>query len=337
MGLTPSFKILAESNDISAKIKHHLIGITVTDNADNKSDTVEITLDDENNQFALPEPKAKLEVWLGYKETKLQKLGIFTVDEIEFSGSPSTLVIRAKSADLNEGLKEPKTKTWQKPGTNPERIKLTEIVEEIAENNNVTAKIGADFKDVDYDVVNQTNESDLNLLTRLGSKLGAIAKPADNKILFITKGEAKSASGKTLPQIFISPSDVSSWSVSIVERGNFNSVVATYYDTALAKEVEVPAGKEKPVYSFSKKFKDEAEAKQAANSQLKAFQRGKKKLSLQLPGHPSLMAEAKLTLSGFRDGVNGDWVAESVTHTLGEQGYTASIQATIKDQFEEGN
>lgn len=329
MGLTPAFKVIAESQDITDKIKQRLLELTVTDNSGNKTDTVEIRLDDENHALVLPSPQAKLEVWLGYKETSLEKLGTYIVDEVELSGPPNTLSIRAKSADMNQGLKEPKTRTWQKPGKEPERFKLTEIVETIAGDHSLSPLISDEFSQIDFEIVNQTNEHDMNLLTRLAGKVGAIAKPAGNYLLFLKKGESKSASGKSIPTITLSPKDVMSWNVSIAERGNFKKVIAKYRDTNESLEVEVTAGNSGPVYTISKQFKDKTEATDAAKAQLNAFLRGKNVVNLELPGNPALMAEAKLELVHFREGIDDTWVVESVTHKLSNQGYTASINANV--------
>ena len=39
-------------------------------------------------------------------------MGAYTVDELELSGPPQTLTIRARAADLRQSLKAPKTRAW---------------------------------------------------------------------------------------------------------------------------------------------------------------------------------------------------------------------------------
>lgn len=332
MGLTPVFRVVAESQNITDKLSGGLLSLTITDNAGIKSDTVEIRLGDADHAIALPRTGAELEVWLGYKETTLEKMGLYTVDEVELSGPPNTLTIRGKAADMNKGLKEPKTRTWQKPGKTPERITLKDIIETIAGEHGLTPKLGEDFTPIDYDVVNQTNEHDLNLLTRLGRDLGAVAKPAGGFLLFVKRGEAKSASGAVIPPVNLSPEDVTSWTVSLVERGAYSSVKTKYRNADESQEIEVTAGEGEPVYTVRKLFKDEAEAAAAAKAQLDAFQRGKSTVSLELPGNPTFVAEAALNLSGFRDGVNGAWVVETATHTFTNSGYSLSLEGAVKKQ-----
>ncbi len=64
----------------------------------------------------------------------------------------------------------------------------------------------------------------------------------------------------------------------------------------------------------------------AAKSKLEAFQRGKQSLSVSLPGRPELRAECRLSLSGFRDGVNGLWSVTRAVHKLGSGGYVTSVE-----------
>jgi len=40
-----------------------------------------------------------------------------------------------------------------------------------------------------------------------------------------------------------------------------------------------------------------------------------------------MAAEGKLTITGVRDGVNGDWTLTRVTHTIDGSGYRCSAEA----------
>ena len=330
MGLTPAFKILANSRDITDKIQTRLLGLTVADNAGLDSDTVDISLDDADHALALTDPGAELEIHLGYQESGIEKMGLYTVDEIELSGPPSTINISAKAANMRQSFKAPKTRTWQKPGKAPARIPLVDILETIASEHQLTPKLGTDLQGVTYEVVNQTDESDLNLVTRLAKDLGAVAKPAGGNLLFVKQGMAKNASGATIPPITLSPGDITHWTVTIAERGSFHSVQAKYVDRNKAETITVTVGEGDPAFIVRASYKDEEEATIAAEAKLDAFTRGKAKVELTLPGNPAVMAEAELTLKGFRDGVNGSWIVETVEHRFSNQGYVTTITGVSK-------
>jgi hypothetical protein len=51
------------------------------------------------------------------------------------------------------------------------------------------------------------------------------------------------------------------------------------------------------------------------------------KVYIELPSDPLLSAEAKLNLSSFRFGINGDWLIDSVTHSIDKiTGFVSSLE-----------
>ncbi|ODA34062.1 late control protein [Veronia pacifica] len=328
--MTPTFSVTADGADISGMIAERLLQLTVRDEAGIQSDTMEIRLDDEQHAIALPRTGATLTVALGYKETGLVHMGQFVVDEISLSGPPNTMILRGKAADMHKALKVPKTRTWQQDGKPAPRILLSHILGTVAGEHGLSAKLGEDFKRIDYEVVHQSNESDLQLLTRLGRKLGAIAKPVGDYLLFVKRGEGKTASGKSLAPVALSKPDLTNWEVSLTERDGYQSVMARYQDVTVAKEKTVTVGEGEPIYSLRTLFKDYAEAELAAKAQLGQFTRGKARLDIELLGRGDILAETPLTLSSIREGVNGDWVVETATHNLSEQGYVLSVTGRPK-------
>jgi len=104
--MTPDFQIIANSVDQTALFKDRLIRLTLSDQAGQKSDTVQITLDNRDNRIALPEVGAVLEIYLGFLETGLVYMGRYVVDDLSGDLFPATLTISAKAADT-AGDKEP--------------------------------------------------------------------------------------------------------------------------------------------------------------------------------------------------------------------------------------
>jgi phage protein D len=84
------------------------------------------------------------------------------------------------------------------------------------------------------------------------------------------------------------------------------------------------------VYSLRKAFNGSSDALNAATAKLADYQRGTATLSVTAPGDARVLAETKLTLSGFRDGYAGPWIVKDATHTVSGAGYTMNINAEIK-------
>ena len=77
------------------------------DEAGQKSDQLTIDLDDRGNQIEKPRDKARIEVWLGYKETGLVKVGTYEMQSFtrKWGDEGETVTIQASAADLKKQLK----------------------------------------------------------------------------------------------------------------------------------------------------------------------------------------------------------------------------------------
>ncbi len=320
--MTPAYNILADHQDITSAIRDRLLSLTLTDKAGMKSDTVELRLDDRDGHVALPRKGAELNVSLGYEQA-LVKMGLYVVDELELSSPPATMVIRAKAANMRASLKAHKTRAFDK-------TTLGTVVKTLAAEHGLEARVGDALADMSLSHLDQTEESDLHLLTRLARQYDAVAKPAGGYLLFVPRGEAKSASGKTLPDIALGPHQVSDYRVTLADRDKYGAVIAKWHNTTSGEHTEIKTGEGKPIYTLRHTYPDAETASAAARARLDTLNRGQAKISLTVtPGNPYLAAEAKLTLTGFRDGINGHWIATQVDHALSNNGYATRVQAEI--------
>jgi len=318
--MTPDFRIHVDSQDITERIRDRLLSLRVTDEAGIKSDTVELTLDDRNGLVIWPIHGAELEISLGYQETGLVRLGLYIVDEVEHSGPPNTLTIRAKASDMRQSFKAPQTRVW-------DNLTLADLVRTIANEHGLIPKISHSLASISYTHLDQTEESDLHLLTRLGRENNAVTKPVAGNLIFATRGEARSISGKELPIIKIVASQMIRHRMTQADRGKYVAVTAYWHDPAKAERVPVLVGKGKPIYTMRHTHLDAEQATRAAQAKLEALQRGTETLSLTLVGNSELMAEGKLALNGIRDQVDSEWLIQRVEHQLDGQGFVTRIEA----------
>lgn len=321
--MKPDFSIIANSTDITALIKDRLLSLSISDEAGTRSDKVDLKLDDRDQKFKLPNTGAELEIAIGYQGA-LVKQGIYTVDEIGVEHPPRTLTLQAKAANMIRGLKVPKTRSFTK-------ITIGDLVKVIAGEHGLTPATANDKAGFELVNLSQTNESDLNLLTRIAAEHDCIAKPANGYLIFAPHAEAKTVSGQTLPTIALTANDLTSWQYRAADRGKYGSVSAKWYDDQAAQAHTVTAGSGDPVFTLQKQFKDQESAWAAANAKLNALKRGTATIMLTLPGRADLMAEGKITLSGLRTGVDGTFTITRATHTLDNNGFTTRIDAETKE------
>lgn len=327
MGLTPAYRVVANGSDITQVIDDRLVEMRLTDEAGMESDLLEIELADHLDPIALPPTGAELELFLGY-DGAAERMGLFVVDEVEVAGWPSVLVIRARASvqTASKGgkvnLQTQKTRSW------PAGTTLGALASKIASEHGLTAVVSASLRGIALPHTDQTRESDLHLLTRLAKRYDALIKPADGKLVVTKRGEGKTASGQDLPAVEVVPSDCTAYRCTIARRDSPGLVRALYHSTGAAKREAVEFGKGEPVRELRQIYPTKAAAADAARAEYQRRQRGESTLSVTLPGRPSLIAECRLTLTGFRPGVDGDWITTRASHSLTpDGGWSCTIEA----------
>lgn len=328
--MTPIFTITVDWADITAKVADRLLSLRVTDEAGIKSDTVALTIDNRDNAVAVPRHGVIMKVSMGYDETGAVYMGAYTVDEVSTTLSPRSMTIGGKAADMLAGLKVRKSRAWPS-------LTLGELVETIAAEHDLKPKISEalaaiDIAPVPYRQLDQTNESDLHLLTRLAKQYDAIAKPANGFLLFVLKGEAKTATGQTLSPVTLTEGEVKSGRARAADRGKYASVKAYYLDDETQERTAVTAGEGSPVFSLRRTYPDAPQAEAAAAARLDALTRGTSTLSLTLEGRPEIMAESPLTFVSGDALAAGEWIVTRAEHELTGRaggGMTSRIEAEV--------
>ena len=93
-----------------------------------------------------------------------------------------------------------------------------------------------ELKKIDLQHIDQTNESDLNLLVRISKQNGAEMAIKKDRLLIFKAGSAKTASGKDLPSITITRNDGDQFRYSEQYRdSDYTGVSTSYHDSGKAE------------------------------------------------------------------------------------------------------
>lgn len=242
----PAWRLTVDGKDITGDISDRLNSLTLTDNRGFEADQLDISLDDTDGRLDLPPRGALVTLAIGWADTGLCDKGSYVVDEVEHRGTPDTLTIRARSADLRGGLITQMERSFHD-------TTLGAIVRKIAEENELAAVISDALAGAAVAHLDQTNESSANLLTRLARMYDATATVKGNRLIFMTTALGKTASGKPIPAVTIERQDGDQHTFSLTERDAFTAVRATFYDTHLAEKGEVLWGKDEEAEAKGKK------------------------------------------------------------------------------------
>lgn len=370
---TPKFKVEVigkdkKRNDITQVVTARLGSLSIIDNRGFEADTLDLELTDHDGKLALPPRNAAIDVAIGWEGQQLIKKGQYLVDEVQYSGAPDKLTIRARSADLKGSLSEQKERSFH-------NIKLEALVEQIGKENGLEAFVGFEYEKDIVDHIDQTNESDINLLTRLAEQFGAMATVKNGVLLFMKLGEAKSITGKPIPPMKITKRSGDNYTFSIAESANYKAVRAYWHDadtgnrgeitidenTKITKQRRMTKGRTlkngtvkgrhlskrrynvleqtQPITSDSDQIKtlrhtyaSEKDAIRGAKSAFDRLKRGVATFTIDLAyGDPMLMPETPLELSGFKSEIDAtNWLITRVTHNLSEGGFTSQIECELK-------
>ncbi|WP_375592164.1 phage late control D family protein [Chitiniphilus eburneus] len=304
------YHITADGQDITDLLNDRLLSLRTTDKPGMESDECELRLDDRDGAIVLPRRGAVLEISLGYRGQPLTLIGRYTVDEIEVSGPPQSLVITGKAADMRASAKSPRRAAW-------ENLPLSAIVATIAARHGwrPACRVQAQIARAD-----QTNESDIHFLSRLARQYNATAKVAGDTLLVLPRQGGTSASGKALAAVQLARADLRSYSVRFNDRAMQGAVKTTWHNKKTAKlevlEVpnpDAPPGT-RPTHVDRHVYPDQARAAAAAKARLATFNRATAEVRLELSGRADLAAERMLHLAGIKTGIDGEYLIDSVEH-----------------------
>lgn len=230
--LTPVAKLTINGKPFNTDALSRIISISLTDKSGFEADELTVSLSDHDGKLALPPKSAEITIALGYIETGIVDKGSYKITEVSWSGAPDTLHITAQSADTSDRFSEAKEKSWHKTS-------LKEIIESIAAANGYTPIIGKAYQDEKIDHIDQSNESDAAFLSRLAERYDAIATVKHGRLLFVSSGEATTASGQPLPTIRITRNSGDQYTFRYSNTESYNAVRAYYIDKQTGKKHEV--------------------------------------------------------------------------------------------------
>ncbi len=181
MGLT--IKIVVNGKDKSALFSQYLKRVLIEDWDGIKADKLQIVLNNQNGALALPEASASIQVF--FDDVDMGAYVVTTPIELDAS---QTIVGRGAYAP---SLRVKKYRDWHE-------TTLSNIINSIAREHGLKAAISADLASQLIAHRQQFNESDINLISRLGTEFGAIVKLSAGRLVFVSKN-GKTASGQSLP------------------------------------------------------------------------------------------------------------------------------------------
>lgn len=322
-----AFSVTLDGKDVTNKIYSRLVSLSLTESREDQADQLNITIDDSDGRVAIPSKGVKIDLLLGWKNVGMVDKGTFIVDEVEYCGAPDTLVLRARSAAMKTPLRIRKERSWhQQP--------IAAIVNQIAKENGLKPRIG-DFPNLTVDHIDQTNESDLNFIKRLGKRFDAVATIKKDSLLFLPNSHAVNSKGESLPTVTLYRKDGDRHRYHSADRDAYSGVCAYWHEPEKAKRTSAVAGSKSNAKRLRETYANEADAKAAAQAEWQRIQRGEATFEYTLAlGRADLMPMTTVFFPAFKKPISDtEWQIIKCTHNVAPGGFTTQIELETKGQF----
>lgn len=328
------FMIEIQGIDQTLEVSKRLISLSMIDKRGLEADELSLTLDDTDARLPLPTEGNTIKLWLGmpYSGEMVYK-GDFVIDEAEHSGTPDQIRIRAKAADMKSALKSKRSISYHNKT-------LEDIASAVASRHGLILTIDDDASAIAFDHIDQTRESDLNLLTRLAKQNDLSVSIKNGCLIIKPTANGKSASGQQLGMITITRASGDNHRYGRADRtSDYKETIASYRDRRSGKIKHIKVDKSGSVSEvdqlpedkssvITKVAKNKTEAKKIARAKAKQQDRKVAEFEIQFAvGRPDIIAESTIMVNGFRDYIDKhDWRVIEVSHDLSGSGYQTRIK-----------
>lgn len=305
--------------DISQSIRPHLLSMTYTDNEEDQTGDLQITLEDRdrtwvrwlNEQGSAKGAKIRAVIvqknW-GGSDQQLD-CGLFELDRIDFSGPPGKVSIKATSLPYSSTMRlQTKTKAW-------ENVKLSTIANDLAGQNGLQCMYESSY-DPFYTRKEQVRKTDLVFLQELCKNAGISLKATSNTIVLFDAAEYEQK--PPVYTIRYGEADIitSSFGTGYADTA-YSSCHVVYKDPQTGKKIEgeycQPEEGSGQVLEVNQRVSSEGEAKELAKKKLRQKNKGEVSADVTLVGNVGLVAGVTVQVEGY--GLfDGKYIIESAVH-----------------------
>lgn len=320
--------ISIDGRDVTSNFEPYLIRLQIRLTDGGESDTCEISLDDSAGQLKMPRDDADIEVRLQWSDGGSAVTFKGKTDEPESQGSRGggmVMNINARATDMKDKPKEKKTR-------HKDDTTFEEAAKEFGKLAGLSVKVSGDIAQKKRDYWAIQNESFMSWGTRVASELGATFKIRGKDAIFVPRNGSDSVNGQKLPTVSaVYGENIIDWRIRPTQnRPRYNRSVVRWYDAKEARwkqeTVQISDETARVPLVETRKFADQARAKDRAESNAKEVERGKGGGQVTIDGEPAAVAQAKCMVSGIRVGIDGIYRISEATHHLSrDSGWTITL------------
>ena len=239
--------------------------------------------------------------------------GKFILDDIAFSGEPTTLKIGALSTPENDEFRTTeRTQVW-------ENVTLQNIAAEIAERTGVA--LVYDAPEIKIKAIEQSKQNDCAFLSDLCKKYGLSLKVYNSKIIIFDRIERK----RRPPSYYVTLGECSSWDFDTELVGSYTGGEIAYTTGDSEEDIIYSTGTAGRWLKVNERADSLADAQKKLISALDEANHDITVLNLSMPGQPNMYPAQCLQFAGLGVNVDGKYYINSISHNVSPSGYTSKL------------
>lgn len=308
-----------------------IVSATYSDGASGELDDLSLVVEDRAGQWInswAPREGDKIHLAIETADqikpgvVKKFNLGTFFVDELEVTGPPSLVTIRATSHPAAAEIKQTKrTKVWEK-------VTLKRIAEDVAKRGGL--KLAYDVKfNPSYDRIDQTEQTDTAFLFAQAAKEGVGIKVANGKLVLFDEATYEKKEPKLT--IDLAAGQVVEYTFRWASSNTRYVACQVAYTTPKKKKTisatyRAPgAPKNGPILKLNQQVDSEAEGLRVARNALREKNKEAGRARLTVVGDPRLMTATTIKILNVGR-FSGAYIIDSATHQIDTGGYTTRLE-----------
>lgn len=302
--VTPQYEVKVNGKSETTNLKDKLLNLVIKDETANFSDELILKI---KGKYERVKYGDIIEVSIFYKEdTNVLTCGSFYVQSTT-RFNDQTLIIHATSTNFLESLKERRSKSYK-------QLSLAQLCSMLANRHGLTFK--SDVGDIFIEHIDQTNESDLNLLLRLAKQYNLVFNMKEKFLMLLKHEQAL--------EYTVDAKEVEHLRIKHMNKTQYKSCKAVWHDMKenLSKEVIVGSGE--PCFKIESYFQSPTEAKNIATAKFEQLNQDTIKGHIFAHGL-NVHAGGKLKLTNsFED--DASYYINRVEHALDGRGWRTEIE-----------
>jgi hypothetical protein len=315
----PLFRLVYAGRDITAHVTPYALSVSYVDHLHGESDQVEVVLEDADGRWRsawYPQKGDQIELSLGHEDRGLRDCGIFQVDEVELSGPPDQVHLRALATGVTKAARTTRSRAR-------EATTLRAIVEDVARALDLV--IVGEVADIEVGRLTQLRETDLAFLGRVAAAYGHCFSVRGRQLVF-HRLEALEASAEVL---VLRRSDLLNYSLRDQSRTAYQAAEVRYQDPhsgELRRHVAAGEAGAPDALRLEVRAESPAQAEALAVAALAGASRRRVEGSVEFPGDARVVAGVRLGLLGLGR-LDGTYTVQSSRHSVSRgAGYRTSCE-----------